>query len=198
MTHRSPSGSDGSPSSKTRLRARLRSELAALPPAERAALSAAAIALLKRSPLWQNARLVAAFHPLPSEPDISPLLFLPGGPAILLPRVSGPLLTFHHVTSTAALTPGPHGLLEPPPGTPEVPLSKAGLILVPGLAFTPDGRRLGRGRGFYDRALATLPPDRLLGVCFPCQIIPWLPAEPHDRPVGWLLDCLTLRPCASP
>jgi 5-formyltetrahydrofolate cyclo-ligase len=56
------------------------------------------------------------------------------------------------------------------------------LMIVPGLAFTRDGHRLGRGGGFYDRYLALLPSTAVkIGVCFSVQIVPSLPAEPHDQ-----------------
>ena len=59
-----------------------------------------------------------------------------------------------------------------------------GLILVPGLAFTRDGRRLGRGGGFYDRYLAGLSaPTVKLGVCFHGQLRETLPEEAHDQRV---------------
>jgi 5-formyltetrahydrofolate cyclo-ligase len=50
---------------------------------------------------------------------------------------------------------------------------------VPGLAFDRFGRRLGRGRGFYDRLLAEIPGQRC-GVAFDQQILEALPTEPHD------------------
>jgi 5-formyltetrahydrofolate cyclo-ligase len=56
------------------------------------------------------------------------------------------------------------------------------LILVPGLGFTRDGRRLGRGGGFYDRLLAASSFRAFtMGVGFDVQLVPALPVEPHDR-----------------
>jgi len=49
------------------------------------------------------------------------------------------------------------------------------------LAFTREGHRLGRGAGFYDRFLGASPPDIIkAGICFDFQVVPELPAEPHD------------------
>jgi 5-formyltetrahydrofolate cyclo-ligase len=61
-------------------------------------------------------------------------------------------------------------------------------VIVPALAFTPDGRRLGRGKGYYDRALARLKHEcaahgwllTLAGYCFDFQIIDDIPVEEHD------------------
>jgi len=56
------------------------------------------------------------------------------------------------------------------------------LVVVPGVAFTRDGARLGRGRGYYDRYLSR-PGLRAfcVGVCFAHQLVDTLPVEPHDR-----------------
>jgi 5-formyltetrahydrofolate cyclo-ligase len=55
------------------------------------------------------------------------------------------------------------------------------VVIVPGLAFTPDGRRLGQGGGWYDRLLPTLRADALVvGVCFREQLVDALPVEDHD------------------
>ncbi len=64
------------------------------------------------------------------------------------------------------------------------PASSGALVVVPGLAFTPGGHRLGYGGGYYDRFLASLPPSAVtVGVCFHEQLVDDLPLDPHDRPV---------------
>jgi len=61
------------------------------------------------------------------------------------------------------------------------------VVVVPGLAFTPDGRRLGQGGGHYDRFLPRLRPGCItIGACFAEQVVTDLPTEPHDRPVDHL------------
>lgn len=58
------------------------------------------------------------------------------------------------------------------------------VIVVPGLAFTAGGARLGQGGGWYDRLLADVRPDCVtVGVCFAEQLVDVLPIEPHDVPV---------------
>lgn len=58
------------------------------------------------------------------------------------------------------------------------------VVVVPGLAFTADGRRLGQGGGHYDRLLPRLRPDCLtVGACFAEQLVADLPTEPHDHRV---------------
>ena len=60
------------------------------------------------------------------------------------------------------------------------------LVIVPGIAFTPAGQRLGRGRGYYDRLLPRLRNAYKMGVCWPCQMVTAIPTEPHDMP----MDCV--------
>jgi 5-formyltetrahydrofolate cyclo-ligase len=87
------------------------------------------------------------------------------------------------------LRPGPHGLREPDPAVcPAVPPSAIDLVLVPGLGFAPGGARLGRGAGYYDRWLATLPDGaRTIGVAFAGQVLPVVPCDAHDWRVDHIL-----------
>lgn len=62
------------------------------------------------------------------------------------------------------------------------------LMLVPGVAFTPDGRRLGRGGGWYDRAIEALPECvETVGICAKERLLEDLPSEPHDMKVSGVL-----------
>jgi len=62
------------------------------------------------------------------------------------------------------------------------------IMLVPGLAFTKDGKRLGRGKGFYDRSLASVPDCvQTLGICKKSQLLDDIPTENHDKRVQKVL-----------
>lgn len=135
---------------------------------------------------------IAAFWPLPSEPDIRPALhrFQADGAQICLPVSLGEgSMSFHRTDDFNALVRSKMGVLEPDPQhCPMQDLHEIDLVLVPGLAFTESGQRLGRGGGYYDRFLATLPRHvRTLGIALPCQIFDTLPTEPHDIPVQRVL-----------
>ena len=54
------------------------------------------------------------------------------------------------------------------------------VALVPGVAFDAAGHRLGRGRGYYDRFLASCPHIYKIGVCFPFQRVALVPTDQHD------------------
>jgi 5-formyltetrahydrofolate cyclo-ligase len=114
------------------------------------------------------------------------------------PRVAGPNISFHAV-EWSALVPGFQNIPEPPAGAPEV---EPDLLLVPLVAVTLSGVRLGQGRGYYDRALARLRQTRAvraIGLAWECQIAPALPAEPWDMPLDLiatperLVDCRKYR-----
>ena len=86
------------------------------------------------------------------------------------------------------LAPGQWGIWEP---TDEAPLlsdySRLDLVVVPGVAFSSDGKRLGRGKSFYDRFLPLVPRATFVGVCYPCQVVEQIPADPWD--IGMDIVC---------
>ena len=177
---------------KRELRARLRAARTAIPSEQIAMMSAAIVQCVRSSPAWARARAIAGFVGVNGEPDTRALLELAiaEGKALWLPRVLGARdLGFAQVHGLAQLEPGGFGLLEPPSHAANVPLSAVALdlVLVPGLAFTSDGARLGFGRGYYDRALAPFANDETplrLGVCFTAFLDRELvPTDAHDVPM---------------
>jgi 5-formyltetrahydrofolate cyclo-ligase len=138
--------------------------------------------------LRHPARTIAAFAALPGEPMLLPLLAELPDRRWALPRMSGDRLAFHFVDPMPrGLRTGPFGVAEPGADDPECPPADIELFLCPGMAFTRGGKRLGRGKGYYDRTLAAAPAGSLrVGVCFRRQVRPELPVEPHDLPVHFL------------
>ena len=78
------------------------------------------------------------------------------------------------------LVPGRGGVPEPQDGPPLSPQARGLVFLVPGVAFDVDGRRLGRGAGCYDRALAEYPDALRIGLAYEFQLVPSLPEEAWD------------------
>ena len=173
---------------KADLRRELRIRLKTLGDA-RAEKSRAITAAIAAHPAFHQAETVALFAPLPSEPDIEPL-WEKSGHRFCYPRVTGAEIEFVAVRDLAELAPAAWNplLREPAAGQRLIAPAEVALILVPGLAFTRDGRRLGRGGGYYDRLLALHQPHAIaLGICFDLQIVPDLPCEPHDQTVDAVL-----------
>ncbi len=128
-------------------------------------------------------RQVLVFLPTKKEPDLTPLYrrLLEEGYALYAPRCGRQgQMEFYRFDTVEQCAPGLYGILEPTGD--ERPSCPRPLMLVPGLAFTADGVRLGKGGGYYDRYLAAHPCIRI-GVCPSACLAGWLPAEAYDIPV---------------
>ncbi len=131
--------------------------------------------------------IVCAYVPIGTEPGSPTMLdaLIEAGARVLLPvtRPDTPLSWGWY--RPGHLTEAQFGLLEP--ATPHLPpdaIGQAGVILIPALAVDRAGVRLGRGAGFYDRSLSLAAPDALLvAVVYDDDLLPELPAEPHDVPM---------------
>ena len=110
------------------------------------------------------------------------------GCAVVAPRWNGTDYELVRLQDFATLVKGPHGILEPPAGLVVRP-EDVRAWLVPGLAFTKDGGRLGYGGGWYDRLLGEAAPGAVaLGVAHVFQIVDALPLEPHDRTLSGVVS----------
>jgi len=154
----------------------------------------AAVALCARlieQPVWKDAQSVLLFSPLPQEPNIRPLLHaaLASGKQTALPRHEAIQSGYEAALVTDAdgdCVEGRFGILEPAPQCEVLPLNRLDLVLVPGVAFDWHGRRLGRGKGFYDRLLAEVS-GKACGVAFDQQMVETVPVEPHDVRLNCIL-----------
>jgi 5-formyltetrahydrofolate cyclo-ligase len=132
------------------------------------------------------AATVALFAALPDEVPTRPLFeaLARAGTSRLLPRVaSGGRLVFARVERWEDLRPGHFGLLEPPESSPVATLGEGDVAIVPGVAFDRSGRRLGRGKGYYDRTFPAndAPQPLLVGLAVEAQIVEFVPCASHDR-----------------
>lgn len=152
----------------------------ALDSRQRLRASAAIFSAVERLPEFRAARTVAVFAALPDEPATDEVLARWASTRrVVLPRVEGDAMRFY-ACCPDALVFGAFGILEPQ-GERPCPAGEIDLVVCPGVAFTADGRRLGRGRGYYDRYLGD-PAFRgfRVGVCYAHQLVDDLPVEPHD------------------
>jgi 5-formyltetrahydrofolate cyclo-ligase len=141
--------------------------------------SAAACNALNAWLVGQTPQLtLASFAALPGEVDLSSCVAAHPQIRWVFPRVCGTELHFHQSSDFSV---GAFGILEPSAVAPRIALDAIDAFLCPGLAFSGCGGRLGRGRGFYDRALSQARGGAVkIGVCFPFQIVANTFSEPHD------------------
>lgn len=170
-------------SAKRTLREQVRSRLPAPGSDVHAALSSAAQERLAASPLIAAARVVALYRALPSEVATAALAaaLLAAGKEICFPAVVGGALEFRLVGD--AFVRGALGVEEP--RGPVVRAAAIELLVVPAVAVDAQGRRLGRGKGYYDRALATFS-GAAIALVFESQLVPAVPVGEHDRSVAWI------------
>jgi 5-formyltetrahydrofolate cyclo-ligase len=156
--------------------------------AERKAAGAALRDLLLGLPEVGMAGTIAAYLSVGTEPETAGLVFAlrKRGSYVLLPVLRDDYdLDWASYEGPESVAPGPHGLLEPtepPRGVSAI--ASADFVIVPALAVARDGKRLGRGGGCYDRALArvgqAVPTVALL---YDDELLDSVPAGPHDQPV---------------
>jgi 5-formyltetrahydrofolate cyclo-ligase len=135
-----------------------------------------------------RATTVAAYVAMDSEPGTGTLLrgLLAEGKRVILPVLLPDRdLAWAPYRGDDELAPARWGILEPTgPRLGLDAIAGADLVLVPGLAVSPDGNRLGRGAGSFDRALARVRPEVLTcALLFDDEVDLPVPAEAHDRPV---------------
>lgn len=169
---------------KEELRESIRGRLRALSPEDIAWKSYQLCNAIQQHPAWQEAKIVALFASLPTEPVVEFLWddIRRSGKKACYPKVNGENLSIISVNDPTELVTSRWQLREPVMREPNLQsLEKIDLILVPGLAFSRDGERMGRGGGFYDRLLVRESVRaHKIGVCFDIQIFRDLPLESHD------------------
>jgi 5-formyltetrahydrofolate cyclo-ligase len=169
---------------KSALRERILAARRALPAEDRARHSHAIAARLAALDAFARARVVALYAATGAEVDTAPLaaLALAAGKRVAYPRIApGTRALAFAACSPADLVPGVLGTRAPPPALASARVDELDLVVVPGVAFDAEGRRLGRGGGYYDATLALLPRAAArLGVAFEIQVVRAVPEEPHD------------------
>ncbi len=174
---------------KDELRAEMRGALRALDEKARAPASERICCRIEQHPAWRNSKVVCAFVPLASEPRIAPLWRDESARVFCFPRIGGAEIELVRIDDCTRLEGAGWKLEERDfSAAPRVATSEIDVILVPGLAFTREGLRLGRGGGFYDRLLARCALRTVkLGVCFAAQLRDDLPTEAHDQRVDEII-----------
>lgn len=165
----------------------------ALPEADRSAMSAIITRKIGGLAAYVDAEVVLAYMSFGSEFETGDFVrgVLETGKTLILPRLNRDRcgLDLYRVTDLEdGLEAGIWGIREPRGGTMLEDFSLLDFILVPGVAFSRDGGRLGYGGGFYDRLLVGKRPDALaLAAAFSVQMVEKVPLEANDIPVDGIV-----------
>lgn len=144
--------------------------------------------LFAQSEAYRNAKTIYGYLPYNQEVRTVPMLerALRDGKRVAVPKIYGDTMKFLYLDDLTKVEKNEMGIPEPVADTP-VADDRTALVLMPGLAFTKQGDRMGYGGGFYDRFLAEEPDHPTLALCYDFQMVESLPTEEFDVPVDTVL-----------
>lgn len=135
---------------------------------------------------------ITLYSAVQGEPDLcaaAGMLFERGW-SVALPRTEGEEIRFFSWRPGDVLSRGRMGIEEPAAGAAPVTAEKIRAMLIPGLAFSQEGDRIGFGKGYYDRYLRALPESArplLVGTAYAFQVLPTLPSDSNDMAMNLVL-----------
>ena len=147
------------------------------------------------SPQYAAARSILMYAAIRREVRLKLLAetALQEGKELYFPKVNGNTMEFYRITGPNELTEGAFHVPEPSGQSacwrqPEDNAnSRCNLILVPGVAFSKEGQRIGYGKGYYDRYLSLHPELFPVGIAHEIQLVPAWEPEAHDIGVRMLI-----------
>jgi len=142
---------------------------------------------LAASELWRASRSPCVYVSTKGEASTRVILerLFAAGRTVIVPRVEGDEVSLRRVSGFDELLPGRFGIPEPSAVAPLVSPDEPDLFVVPGVVFDREGRRIGFGKGYYDRLLSrSRAPAVGLAYCF--QLVPEVPEEIHDRRMDFI------------
>ena len=170
------------------LRRAIREQKRAMTEAEIVSRSEKLGALFVNSEAYRTAKTIYGYLPYNQEVRTVPMLAqaLRDGKKVAVPKIYGDTMKFLYLDDLSLVEKNEMGIPEPIADEP-VAEDQTALVLMPGLAFTKQGDRMGYGGGFYDRFLAEEPNHPTLALCYEFQIVDSLPTEEFDIPVDTVL-----------
>ena len=173
---------------KTALRKQIREKKRAMTPQQIENASRDLGAQFIASALYQAAKTIYGYLPYNQEVRTVPMLeqALRDGKRVAVPKVYGDEMKFIYLDDLSKVEKGYSGIPEPVEDGPVADDTTA-LVLMPGLAFDPQGHRIGYGGGFYDKFLSSEPGHPTLALCYDFQMLPHLETEEFDMPVDLVL-----------
>ena len=173
---------------KKELRRQIREKKRAMTPAQIEEASCRLGELFTGTEQYKAAKSVYGYLPYNQEVRTVPMLerALADGKRVAVPKVYGDEMRFIWMTDLSQVEKGYSGIPEPVADDPVADDPHA-LVLMPGLAFDPQGHRIGYGGGFYDRFLAQEPEHPTVALCYEFQMLQSLETEEFDIPVDCVL-----------
>lgn len=173
---------------KSALRKQIREKKRAMTPEQIESASRRLGELFRSHPLYQNARTIYFYLPYNQEVRTVPMLeqALKDGKQVAVPKVYGEEMRFIYIQGMSGIETGYCGIPEPVADEP-VAQDPTALVLMPGLAFDPQGHRIGYGGGFYDKFLAAEPEHPTIALCYAFQMVEHLETEEFDVNVDCVL-----------
>ncbi len=140
------------------------------------------------SEAYKQAKTIYGYLPYNQEVRTVPMLqkALEDGKKVAVPKCYGEEMRFIYLEDLSQVEKGYCGIPEPIADEP-VADDMTALVLMPGLAFDPQGHRIGYGGGFYDKFLASEPEHPTLALCYAFQMVEHLETEEFDVPVDTVL-----------
>ena len=174
---------------KKELRAQIRTKKRAMTPRQVEACSETLAELFREHPLYKAAKSIYGYLPYNQEVRTVPMLrqAQKDGKRVAVPKVYGDTMKFLWLDDLDAVAPGAYNIPEPIADEPEAD-DETALVLMPGLAFDPEGHRCGYGGGFYDKFLAAHPNHPTIALCYGFQMFDHLDVDAHDIPVDAVLS----------
>lgn len=173
---------------KKELRAKIRQQKRAMTEEQIVQASARLGELFVKTPQYQAAKTIYGYLPYNQEVRTVPMLeqALRDGKKVAVPKCYGDEMRFIYMDDLSKVESGYAGIPEPVADEP-VADDKTALVLMPGMAFTKNGDRMGYGGGFYDKFLAAEPEHPTVALCYDFQMVESLPTEEYDIPVDCVL-----------
>lgn len=173
---------------KQALRKQIRDQKRAMTDAQIVEKSEKLAALFAASKAYKDAKTIYGYLPYNQEVRTVAMLqkALEDGKKIAVPKCYGDEMRFIYLDDLSQVEKGYCGIPEPIADEP-VADDKTALVLMPGLAFDPQGHRMGYGGGFYDKFLAAEPNHPTLALCYDFQMMEHLETEDHDIPVDTVI-----------
>lgn len=165
---------------KQRMRELIIQKRRILPQEDRQRMSAAILAQLEQMKCFGEAKTILLYYPVNNEVDVLPLFKRYKDKTLLLPVSHRKEMTASPFEGNEKMHRGKFRI--PEPTTPTF-TGDIDLIIVPAVAYDKQGRRLGRGGGYYDCFLKKYPNAMFIGVGYDFQLVEEVPAERHDQKV---------------